>query len=159
MTRAPVRFGYSSDITDYSVYDFSSQTWDVKGGRLIVLLEKPSAKLLTWLSSNATSVLFENQDIRQESETWILNTQPEISKGIIFVTDFTSNGISYTTLKLVMNAGRNDRAIYYGSTRVARGDSGFTFAEFSDTTNCTITFPHAPTGELLTWLQANGTKQ
>lgn len=53
MARAPTRFGYFSDMTNYSVYDFGNQTWDVKSGRLIVLREKPSAKLLTWLQANA----------------------------------------------------------------------------------------------------------
>lgn len=54
MARAPIRFGYFSDMTDYSVYDFIRQTWDVEGGRLFVLREEPSAELLAWLQANAT---------------------------------------------------------------------------------------------------------
>lgn len=54
MARAPIRFGYFSDIDYYSIYDFGGQIWDVKSGRLFVLREEPSAELLTWLQANAT---------------------------------------------------------------------------------------------------------
>lgn len=159
MAKTLVNFGYFSDTVLKPVYNPIGQTWDSEGGRLFILQELPSAELLRWLDSNATSVIFESQNLSTEPETWILDSNPYVPRGVIFVTDFSSNGVNYNKLQFVMNAGRNDRAIYYGSTRVARGDSGFTTASFYDTSNCTIKFAHAPIGVLLTWLQANGTKQ
>ena len=71
---------------------------------------------------------------------------------------FTSNGQTYSLLKSQKSSGgRAWYKIYYDSTEV------YSFAVGSgDWTNeayRTLTFAIPPTGDLLTWLQANGTKQ
>lgn len=85
-------------------------------------------------------------------ETWVLNTS--ISKGQLgnktFATTFQSNGTIFNSI--VPSA--LEETLSYDSTHV------FTCPNvWPDEAYRTITFSTAPTGDLLTWLQANGTKQ
>lgn len=84
-------------------------------------------------------------------ETWVLNETPSTGTptGATISTNinFVSNGVNYTLIEV----GKKER-IYYDSTIVF--DAIWTNEAYR-----TITFETAPTGELLTWLQANGTKQ
>lgn len=88
------------------------------------------------------------------SETWLLNETPSTATptGATISTNinFVSNGVNYTLIEV----GKKER-IYYDST-VVFDEMDNTWA---DVAYRTLTFATAPTGDLLTWLQANGTKQ
>lgn len=121
-----------------------------------------------------TIVLEENQYVSQEfynllitqgnlvkveettGETWVLNTNPTLIQSTKqFDISFTSNNNSYTYLKFGEDSIGIAQALYYGTTQVYEdGNNAWTNAAYK-----TITFDTTPTGDLLTWLQANGTKQ
>lgn len=104
------------------------------------------------------------------SETWVLNETniENISEDIIqswTVPQFISNGISYTgfTIQLV---GRFIYGFYYVNSNTSTQTMNLSLAnlDYSFVSWCNeiyrkITFTTAPTGALLTWLQANGVKQ
>lgn len=89
-------------------------------------------------------------------ETWVLNESPTlIQYAKQFDISFTSNSNSYTYLKFGEDSIGIAQALYYGTTQVYEdGNNAWSNAAYR-----TITFASAPTGDLLTWLQANGTKQ
>lgn len=88
-------------------------------------------------------------------ETWLLNNVGlSVSlSGWSYSISFTSNNQSYSTFACQFNSP-NDAGIYYGDTKVYDSNTLWT-----NTAYRTVTFETAPTGDLLTWLQANGTKQ
>ena len=84
-------------------------------------------------------------------ETWVLNSTASYDDlSVTFNVDFASNGLSFSSIKL---SGSLQRQIRYDSTVVKAFDS------WTSEAYRTITFLEPPTGNLLTWLQANGTKQ
>ena len=84
-------------------------------------------------------------------ETWLLN-ETFTSGGAenTFTTSFVSNGTTYTSLSY--GSAPRDH-INYDTTNV------YFNGTWTDVAYRTITFETSPTGDLLTWLQANGTKQ
>lgn len=98
---------------------------------------------------------------KASSETWILNelVDPNTFNQVIgFEIDFISNDVNYTLIEFQNSKGGS---VWYaglgGNPQVYIGDN--TDGEWLDQAYRTITFLEAPTGELLTWLQANDTKQ
>lgn len=100
-----------------------------------------------------------SQSEPSSGETWVLN---ETLSGALTKTkvDFTSNNEQYGSIEASYYRFEGGRwlAIYYGSklvydTRRAEYQYGWSNQAYR-----TITFATAPTGDLLTWLQANGTK-
>lgn len=92
------------------------------------------------------------------SETWVLNetlNSTSLSKTNI---EFVSNGESYTAIEYDYYTD-DPSAMYYipatGNYNKVYGDGSW----YGIPAHRTITFATAPTGTLLTWLQANGTKQ
>lgn len=96
------------------------------------------------------------------AETWVLNETGRISV-VTYTAAFTSNGTSFSTIQ-------GSSRIRYGSTIVTNvlelalegGDAVYEWSgpgSFVDQAYRTLTFDTAPTGDLLTWLQANGVKQ
>lgn len=87
-------------------------------------------------------------------ETWVLNSAtdyPTIDQdGVMFNVDFTSNGLSFSSIVLSTNLRAQ---ILYDSTRVKM------FGNWASEAYRKLTFDTPPTGALLTWLQANGVKQ
>lgn len=85
-------------------------------------------------------------------ETWVLNNEayPPDSVGGTFNANFTSNGLSFSSIAVSINLRRQ---ISYGSTVVKAFDAWTSQAYRK------LTFDAPPTGDLLTWLQANGVKQ
>lgn len=116
--------------------------------------------------ANATSYdvlvdgeVWENVPQPSSGETWVLNESlSDTTDGRGFSADisFTSYSRTYTTIKLLLRVGRDGVIVHYDSTEVYNSiiDDGW-----YDQAYRTITFSTAPTGDLLTWLQANGTKQ
>lgn len=96
------------------------------------------------------------------SETWLINEEPKLTPLTATKTitiDFKSNNVEYTTIKIQKYFHpeiENGISLYYDSTEV------YTVEDNKNWTNeayRTIEFENEPTGDLLTWLQANGTKQ
>ena len=90
-------------------------------------------------------------------ETWLLNeTIPTTSQGTGgYNTNFVSNGTTYTYINF---DGKPNGIRYSNSTDEILAYSWVDNA-WTNTAYRTITFATSPTGDLLTWLQANGTKQ
>ena len=95
-------------------------------------------------------------------ETWLLNELINTPSTFDYTTNFISNSIECVRIvsggKLGPEAPNHD-LIYFSTD----GTSNLAFAgEFnlwSDQAYRTLTFLEPPTGELLAWLKANGTKQ
>ena len=84
------------------------------------------------------------------TETWLLKENPSLIDLAVNI-KFTSNGRNFTRLDLsnrfqYISYEPNDANVYNGR-------------QWSNEAYRTITFATPPTGDLLTWLQANGTKQ
>ena len=84
-------------------------------------------------------------------ETWVFNTYTDfegLSATSGFIVTFVCDGVTYGSI----HSPDPDEIGYYDSILVYR--SGWT-----DQAYRTVTFETAPTGDLLTWLQANAIKQ
>lgn len=86
------------------------------------------------------------------SETWVLNNTLAVITQT-FNINFTANGVSYT--KMVFD-NTSDFYVYYGITGVYNDLGGNGWYDQADRT---VTFETAPSGDLLTYLQANAVKQ
>lgn len=101
-----------------------------------------------------------SQQEPSSGETWVLNDSlSDTTDGMGFSVDisFTSYSRTYTTIKLLLRAGRDGVIVHYDSTEVYNSiiDDGW-----YDQAYCTITFDEPVTDStLLAWLQANGVKQ
>lgn len=87
------------------------------------------------------------------SETWVIDSAANLSPfddTKIFNANFTSNGLSFSSITLSLKLSRQ---ILYDST-VVKGFDAWTSQAYRK-----LTFDAPPTGDLLTWLQANGVKQ
>ena len=93
------------------------------------------------------------------AETWVINSD---ATGTFATTQisFTSNGHKFTSI------GANSDSsffviLYYDSNEIAGYDPGAGPYEygFDDEAYRKLTFDTPPTGDLLTWLQANATRQ
>ena len=99
------------------------------------------------------------------TETWLLNEIPQwigISSRD-FSIQFTSNNQSFTLFRF-NRSGVNQYDLQYNDVVVNGGtwNNSLNRPNWTGWTNeayRTITFANAPTGDLLTWLQANGVKQ
>ena len=99
------------------------------------------------------------------TETWLLNEIPQwigISSRD-FSIQFTSNNQSFTLFRF-NRSGVNQYDLQYNDVVVNGGtwNNSLNRPNWTGWTNQayrTITFANAPTGDLLTWLQNNGTKQ
>lgn len=96
-------------------------------------------------------------------ETWLLNESlPDFNRGdqsyFNYAVNFVSNGTQYTNIACVAATDLISRSLAYDHdtrTIAYNGSNG----AWSNEAYRTITFETAPTGNLLTWLQANATKQ
>lgn len=91
------------------------------------------------------------------AETWVIKSD---ATGVFATTQiaFTSNGQKFTSI------GANDSSgvamvLYYDNTEVAGYDLSGGVYEFAIEAYRKLTFDTPPTGALLTWLQANATRQ
>lgn len=87
------------------------------------------------------------------SETWVLKWQFSSTDLSKFTINFTSAGQEFTALS---SSNGTSWIVYYTATSSVKVCDD---ATWSDDAYRTLAFSTAPTGELLTWLQANGTKQ
>ena len=91
------------------------------------------------------------------AETWVIKSD---ASGLLDTTQiaFTSNGQKFTSI------GANYIGLFvvlcYDNNEVADYDPGVPYGfEFDNEAYRKLTFDTPPTGELLTWLQANATRQ
>lgn len=95
-------------------------------------------------------------------ETWVLNEMTALGRDFVnpFVSDinFVSNGVNYQSVT-VTSAGPIDGDLLYDNFLVYYITDGGETTIWNNQAYRTITFLEAPTGNLLTWLQTNGTKQ
>lgn len=92
------------------------------------------------------------------AETWVIKSS---AHGELVTTQiaFTSNGQKFTSIGANSNSDLF-MILYYDNNEIAGYDPGTEQAyAFDNEAYRTITFDTAPTGNLLTWLQANGVKQ
>ena len=105
-------------------------------------------------SEKSTAVTFTKASV-STGETWVLNDILSFGiKNWSYNVNFTSNGNSYNTFAFNFLSPL-EAYLVYDSTNVYDANSYV----WTNTAYKTITFETAPTGDLLTWLQANGTKQ
>ena len=81
------------------------------------------------------------------SKTWVINETPDLTNDMYVHINFTSRGVSYKQFLI------ESSKLYYDNSPVC-DDIGFVKEAFR-----TVVFETAPTGELLTWLQANAVPQ
>lgn len=86
------------------------------------------------------------------SETWVLDSEAYLapSGGETFNASFKSNGLPFSSITLTVNMRRQ---ILYDNTVIKA------FDKWTSEAYRKLTFNAPPTGNLLTWLQANGVKQ
>lgn len=87
-------------------------------------------------------------------ETWLLNTNPQLENFVSYDASFTSNGEIFNRI-IIDSIMRRIRYIQPNDNPVAvySANGGWTNAAYR-----TLTFDEEPTGDLLTWLEANGTR-
>ena len=91
--------------------------------------------------------------------TWVINARPygtSISFGSINASiNFTSNNTNYSRIFIPIENDLSDgtEALLYDDQQAYRN------LEWYNEAYRTLTFATPPTGDLLTWLQANATKQ
>ena len=92
------------------------------------------------------------------AETWVIKSD---ASGEFATTQisFTSNGQNFTSIGSVFDGVFF--TLYYDNNEIAVIDimGGGEVYEFYNEANRTLTFDTQPTGELLTWLQSNATRQ
>ena len=86
------------------------------------------------------------------TETWVINENPNASTLPNTSINFTSNEMSFSSIHY-FSSEDNPSTILYGDTHA------WSMGVWINEAYRTITFANAPTGDLLTWLQNNGTKQ
>lgn len=87
------------------------------------------------------------------SETWVLNENCAVDyndDGVTFNADFTSQGFAFSSITISANLRRQ---MSYDSTVVK------SYNKWMNVGYRKLIFNVSPTGDLLTWLQANGVKQ
>lgn len=104
------------------------------------------------------------------TETWVLNNSislRDFGYNKTYTINFTSNSTEYKAMWTSRDSETQDITLhytrksdnYYQSVYVSLGTPGSPSGWINGEAYRTITFATAPTGTLLTWLQANGTKQ
>lgn len=124
------------------VYFHDGTYWLDANYRSVEFYQTPGESLATWLTNCAVPIV----------EKWELNefptplVDPEGDPATLN-TDFVSNGVRFNTIS-------NDGSLRYGDQSVYVEGGGWANENYK-----TLYFITQPTGELLTWLQNNGTKQ
>ena len=94
------------------------------------------------------------------AETWVINSD---ATGAFSTTQisFTSNGQKFTSIAAVYDDSGTFMILRYDNNEVAGWDiyGGGSGYEFYNEAYRKLTFDTPPTGDLLTWLQANATRQ
>ena len=134
--------------------------YDVKGGKCLINGTAYSIKKgRTLIGGTGYDVTFEEP----ASKSWYLNEglSGTVDATVIFK---SSDGTSYVRIKYGFNGNLGFYTLQYFST-ASETDPLWVYAQnkgqnrWRDTAKRTITFDEPPTGDLLTWLQANAVQQ
>lgn len=88
---------------------------------------------------------------KKVNSKWYFNPQPSITRNRVYYANFTSNGLTFTTIKAYISTG----LAYEGDKIVTAYMSEL--RRWSNRAYRTVVFDEAPTGDLLAFLQANAT--
>lgn len=127
-----------------------------------------TTKSIKSITYNGTEIPLASTASGDTSETWVLNDPitNNITDAVasLATPEFTVEGISYTGFAIqrvrldlyfnYVNSNTSTQAMYLGLA-----DVGYSFIRWNNQAYRKLTFATPPTGELLTWLQANGVKQ
>ncbi len=91
------------------------------------------------------------------AQTWVINEFSETRSGETYEIKFTSNGKQFSKI-VFEEPSRFSQYLYYDDLAVANA-SGSSYYHFEVDAYRTVTFDEEPTGDLLTWLQANAVQQ
>lgn len=92
-------------------------------------------------------------------ETWVLNNTINTASAFSFSASFVSNGVSYTGLRTGTFTPSGRDLVYINSSGSTTKIYGADVNTWMNQAYRKLTFDTPPTGDLLTWLQANGVKQ
>lgn len=158
-------FGFNNGIyyrdsteEEVSVKVYNWTTWTDTAYQTITLSasQTVSADFYEWAIAGGNLV-------KQEGETWVLNetlTAESLNDGGAITISFTSNGVSFRSIERYYSP--DDDLDFLKYTGVSHDDDAHPYANSTwfDSVYRTITFTQPVTDTvLLTWLQANGTKQ
>ncbi len=124
------------------VYFHDNTYWLDENYRVVMFYQAPDESLATWFTNCGVPIV----------EKWELIEYPAPpldaeGNSATFNTDFVSNGARFNTIW-------QDGSLRYGNQSVYVEGGGWSNANYK-----TLYFVEAPTGDLLTWLQANATRQ
>lgn len=88
--------------------------------------------------------------------TWVINSTPTANTNMIFNVTFNCAGVNYIRLTIYVSFGTVTNIIYSG---VVSEIYSYANGGWANQAYRTITFDEPPTGDLLTWLQANAVQQ
>lgn len=96
------------------------------------------------------------------NETWVLNEIINTSTKFSYIINFTSNNVEYTSISITGSKAPTPSgfsySLKYDNTTILMSEEAGEFSPMNQSPR-KLTFSTAPTGGLLTWLQANGVKQ
>lgn len=154
-TSATINITSKSNVSKVSI-DLTTLTgWDnvTSGEHSIQVVAKATGYLD---SEKSTAVSFTKASV-STGETWVLNESlgmKSLSKTSI---SFTSNNAQFIAIEVSTGNTGPESAYYYTDDKTYT--TACEYGTWANQAYRTITFSTAPTGTLLTWLQANGTKQ
>lgn len=143
------RWGYINTISGNFITVDAAQTI------IIETAQQVSAEFYKWAITDGNLV----KQVEPTSETWLLNDALDDTSLIFTDINFVSNNVSYTGIARDYNPGEDFDVLIYSSGPSSDNFTAYSNGSWTNQANRTITFSTPPTGELLMWLQANGTKQ
>lgn len=127
--------------------------YEVKGGKCLVNGTSYSVK------KGRTLIGGTGYDIKfSEQQTWVINELSAARDGETYEIKFSSNGKQFSRI-VFEEPGRFSQYLYYDDLAVANAAGSGYYHFVVDQAYRTITFDEPPTGDLLTWLQANAVQQ
>ena len=133
--------------------------YEVKGGKCLVNGTVYSIKKgRTLVDGTETEIKF------SDGLTWVINEKPDIPYSqVSWNADFICEAMSGPQECYVITMGYYSRAglyaIGYGRGAIGSTDVYYSTTGWANNGYRTITFSEPPTGDLLTWLQANAVQQ
>ena len=147
-------YGASGNYMD--VYANNAWVTGIGDYKNVTFFEAQVDLFRAWLESNATRQVVDSGGAK---ETWVIKSD---ATGVFATTQiaFTSNGQKFTSIGADYDAG-SFVILRYDNGEVAGYDTavGDLVYEFYNDAYRKLTFDAPPTGDLLTWLQANATRQ
>lgn len=134
------------EINGQTVIDLTQDTVTPESlGKGITAHDKSGAQITGTLEASSSG---------GAKETWVLNESIDDAVAFNYTIKFYSNNTTFESIQLTEPDRHDHTYLSYGDTIVSRDGS-----EWNDQAYRKLIFDAPPTGDLLTWLQANGVKQ